>query len=186
MAILQPNLLLSGSPLVTSLGYDYQSRTLTCTSTGGPATTVTWRRNGAVITLNATHQQTTRVVYPVNGTYQTVLIIGPSVSQSDIVGTYSCTVENARGRSLDLVVVSGNGEYSFRPRFSCSRFCLTALEKNFQNYTTKSGMKSLGSSLSFTICKIIVVVIIDTLLHCTCHIFYEMLLMKSSMIRSSG
>ena len=124
-----------------------------------------------MITLNATHQQTKRVVDTVEGTYQTVLTTGSSVGQSDIVGTYSCTVVNARGRSLDLVVVSGNGEYSFRPRFSCSRFCLTALEKN---YTTKSRMENLGSSLSFTICKIIVVVIIDILLHCTCHIFYEM------------
>ena len=99
------NLLLSGLPLVTSLGYDYQSRTLTCTSTGGPATTVTWRKDGAVITLNATHQQTKRVVDPVMGTYQTVLTIDPSVNQSDFAGLYSCTVENARGRSSMMVVV---------------------------------------------------------------------------------
>ena len=99
------NLLLSGLPLVTSLGYDYQSRTLTCTSTGGPATTVTWRKDGAVITLNATHQQTKRVVDPVNGTYQTVLTIDSSVNQSDFAGLYSCTVENARGRSSMMVVV---------------------------------------------------------------------------------
>ena len=70
-----------------------------------------------VITPNATYQQTKRVVDPVLGTYQTVLTIDPSVSQSDIVGTYICTVENARGRSLNLVVVSGNGEYSLLPRF---------------------------------------------------------------------
>ena len=63
-----------------------------------------------MITLNATHQQTKRVVDPVNGTYQTVLTIDPSVGQSDIRGTYSCTVENARGRSSRVVVISGNGE----------------------------------------------------------------------------
>ena len=63
-----------------------------------------------MITLNDTYQQTKRLVDTVEGTYQTVLTIDSSVSQSDIVGTYSCTVENARGRSLDLVVVSGNGE----------------------------------------------------------------------------
>ena len=95
----------SGSPSLTSLRYDYQSRTLTCTSTGGPATTVTWRKDGAVITLNATYQQTKRVVDPVVGTYQTVLTIGPSVGQSDIGGTYNCTVENNRGRSSMIVVV---------------------------------------------------------------------------------
>ena len=60
-----------------------------------------------MITLNATHQQTKRVVDPVNGTYQTVLTIDPSVGQSDIVGTYTCTVENVRGEFSDTVVVPG-------------------------------------------------------------------------------
>ena len=58
-----------------------------------------------MITLNATHQQTKRVVDPVTGTYQTVLTIDPSVNQSDIGGTYNCTVENAKGRSSRMVVV---------------------------------------------------------------------------------
>ena len=95
----------SGSPSVTSLRYDYQSRTLTCTSTGGPATTVTWRKNGIVITLNATYQQTKRLTDNSTSTYQTVLTIDPSVSQSDILGTYNCTVENARGRSSRMAVI---------------------------------------------------------------------------------
>ena len=95
----------AGLPIVTSLTFDDQSRALTCTSTGGPATTVTWRRDGVVITLNATHQQTKRLVDPVAGTYQIVLTIDPSVGWSDIVGTYNCTVENARGESSETVVV---------------------------------------------------------------------------------
>ena len=97
----------AGSPNVTGLTFDDQSRTLTCTSTGGPATTVIWRRDGVVITLNATHQQTKRLVDPVNSTYQTVLTIDPSVDQSDIVGTYNCTVENDRGESSGTVIVPG-------------------------------------------------------------------------------
>ena len=64
-----------------------------------------------MITLNATYQQTKRLVDPVNGTYQTVLTIDPSVGQSDIVGTYNCTVENVRGESSETVVVTG-GESS--------------------------------------------------------------------------
>ena len=95
----------AGSLTVISLTYNDQSRTLTCTSTGGPATTVTWRRDGIVITLNATYQQTMRLVDPVNGTYQTVLTIDPSVGW--IVGTYNCTVENVRGESSETVVVPG-------------------------------------------------------------------------------
>ena len=84
---------------MTSLTFNSSSNTFTCTSTGGPATVVTWKRDGSVITLNATYQQTKRVVDTVAGTYQTVLTIDPSVDQSDIFGSYNCTVENARGRS---------------------------------------------------------------------------------------
>ena len=97
----------AGSPNVTSLTFDVLSTTLTCTSTGGPATTVTWRRDGVVITLNDTHQQTKRIVDAVNGTYQTVLTIDPSMGWSDIEGTYNCTVENDRGESSGTVVVPG-------------------------------------------------------------------------------
>ena len=94
-----------GSPHVTNVEYDSQSKTLTCTSTGGPATTVTWRKDGAIITLNTTYQQTKRVVDPVASTYQTVLAIDPSVDQGSIVGSYCCTVENFRGRSSLVVIV---------------------------------------------------------------------------------
>ena len=84
---------------MTSLTFNSSSNTFTCTSTGGPATVVTWKRDGSVITLNATYQQTKRVVDTVAGTYQTVLTIDHSVGQSDIVGTYNCMVENDRGKS---------------------------------------------------------------------------------------
>ena len=104
------NLLPSGSPLATSLVYDNQSRILTCTFTCGPAN-VTWWKDGIVITPNDTYQQTTRRVHLPMDTYQTVLTIDPALDQSDIVGLYVCTVENAmpRGSSVTLVV-AGNGE----------------------------------------------------------------------------
>ena len=97
----------AGSPTVTDLTYDEQSRTLTCTSIGGPATTVTWRRDGVVITLSATYQQTKSLVDPVNGTYQTVLAIESSLDQRNIERTYSCTVENDRGVSSETVIIPG-------------------------------------------------------------------------------
>ena len=58
-----------------------------------------------MITLNATHQQTKRLVDNVNGTYQTVLTIDSCVGWSDVVGTYTCTVKNARGESSETVIV---------------------------------------------------------------------------------
>ena len=60
-----------------------------------------------MITFNATHQETKRIVHYVTSTYQTVLVINSSVGWSDIVGTYSCTVENDRGESSETVVVPG-------------------------------------------------------------------------------
>ena len=60
-----------------------------------------------MINLNATYQQTKKLVDHVNGIYQTVLTIDPSFDQSSIVGTYSCTVENDRGNSSETVVVPG-------------------------------------------------------------------------------
>ena len=97
----------TGSPSVTGLTYDDQSRTLTCTSTGGPPVSVTWRRDGVVITLNATYQQTKSLVDSVTSTYQTVLTIDPSLHYSRVVGTYNCAVENDRGESSETVVVPG-------------------------------------------------------------------------------
>ena len=60
-----------------------------------------------MITLGAIFQQTKSVIDPVYGTYQTVLTIDPSVGQSDIVGTYNCTVENNRGVSSETLVLTG-------------------------------------------------------------------------------
>ena len=57
-----------------------------------------------MITLNATYQQTQRVVDSEAGTYQTVLTIDPSVGW--IVGTYNCTVENDRGESSGTVDIT--------------------------------------------------------------------------------
>ena len=93
----------TGSPNVADLTFNHQSNTLTCTSTGGPATIVTWKNDGVVITLNATYQQTQIVTDNSTATYQTVLTIDKSVG---IVGTYNCTVENARGTS-SMTVVAG-------------------------------------------------------------------------------
>ena len=59
-----------------------------------------------MITLNATHQQTKTVIDNSTSTYQTVLTIDPSVGESDILGTYNCTVENARERS-SMAIVAG-------------------------------------------------------------------------------
>ena len=102
--------ILTGLPSVTSLTYNNRSKTLTCTTTGGPATAVTWKRNGVVITHNA-HHQIKSLLDRIKSTYRTVLTIGSSV----LAGNYSCTV----GLSSKSVVVTGTNWtlYSTPPCF---------------------------------------------------------------------
>ena len=84
-----------------------------------------------MITLNATYQQTKRVVDTVAATYQTLLTIDPSVGQSDIVGTYNCMVENDRGRSSMTI-----GEWNLCTLALCFVFC-------FVFFLEEGGFKSL-------------------------------------------
>ena len=97
-----------GAPNVTGLTFDRESRTLTCTSTGGPATTVTWKKDGTVITPNKTYQQTKRLVDTVEGIYQNTLTIAQSVAERNIYDTrYNCMVENSRGKSNRTMYLYG-------------------------------------------------------------------------------
>ena len=86
--------LCAGRPNITEFKFDRESRTLTCTSTGGPATNVTWTKDGAVITPSTTHQQTQMIVDTVRSIYQNKLSVAEHLN-----GLYSCTVENSRGSS---------------------------------------------------------------------------------------
>ena len=98
----------AGAPNVTGLTFDRESRTLTCTSTGGPATTVTWTKDGAVITPNTTHQQTQMIVDTVEGIYQNMLTIAQSVAERNIYDArYNCMVENSRGKSNRTMYLYG-------------------------------------------------------------------------------
>ena len=85
----------SGSPSIASLLYNRSTLILTCTSTGGPATTVTWRKNGAVVEVDrTTYHQSQRVVDTRTATYENTLSSGVA---ANFIGTFSCTVTNSRG-----------------------------------------------------------------------------------------
>ena len=65
--------------------------TLTCVSTGGPATTVTWTRDGAILSNDANHVFSKTVTNQLTATYNNVLtVIGREP------GNYTCSVANAR------------------------------------------------------------------------------------------
>ena len=83
----------TGVPTVNSVSSD--GLNLTCTSSGGPATRVTWRRNCAILPNSAMYQQTQLVTQTQTATYQNTLVIDSAVADRD--GVYTCSVTNARG-----------------------------------------------------------------------------------------
>ena len=77
---------------------------LTCTSTGSPATTFTWTKDGATLTVDGTtYSMTQTVTDRRTSTYENVLNI--SSDATSIVGDYTCTVNNTLGSdSMDFTV----------------------------------------------------------------------------------
>ena len=74
--------------------------TLTCTSTGGPATTVTWTLNGSEITYDTNHTLTQTVVNTTTAEYNNTLTVTGREP-----GNYQCTVSNARGNATSPLLV---------------------------------------------------------------------------------
>ena len=86
-----------------SLSYSFVTRTLSCISSGGPATTVTWTKESmSLLSSSTTHIQSQRVVDTITSTYHNLLFIN-SRDIRDYNATYGCTVSNSRGNSSQLV-----------------------------------------------------------------------------------
>ena len=76
--------------------------TLTCTSTGGPATTVSWRRDGTMLSDDSTYSITSQVTDTETATYTHTLTV-----TGRLVGEYQCSVSNTRtlsGSSRSLAI----------------------------------------------------------------------------------
>ena len=90
-------------PNITDLTYEEEGHTLTCVSTGSPATTVSWMRDGVSIDdYNLTQTVTDRY----SSTYSNVLTVSEG-APGGVTGTYSCTVSNLLGNSTREVVAVG-------------------------------------------------------------------------------
>ena len=85
-------LIVTGSPSIISLLFDRNLTTLTCTSTGGPPTTVYWRKNGVPVDLSL-YEQSQQLVDAESSTYQSVLF---NDNITNFVGTFTCEVSNVR------------------------------------------------------------------------------------------
>ncbi len=76
---------------ILSLSYNTTSGILTCISTGGPVTNLTWNRIGG------SYSQSKIIVDTVSATYHNFLYIS-SNTLSDYTGIFSCIVENDKRR----------------------------------------------------------------------------------------
>ena len=85
-----------GVPMINRFPeYSYNnSQILTCTSTGGPATTVDWLKDGQ--TLGDEYEQQKGIINQTTAEYQSVLSLGQS-RPDEVIGNYTCRVNNARG-----------------------------------------------------------------------------------------
>ena len=89
-----------------NLTYHEESRTLTCVSTGSPATTVSWMKDGLSIDDSTHYTHTQTVTDRASSTYSNVLTVSEGVP-GGVAGTYTCTVSNELGSDSDDVLAVG-------------------------------------------------------------------------------
>ena len=82
-----------GSPETARLEFDSPSQVLSCISTGGPITTISWKRNEILLTG---YDRTQRIDDISSATYVNTLSLDGEYPRN-VIGSYECLVSNARG-----------------------------------------------------------------------------------------
>ncbi len=85
--------------------------TLTCNSGGGPATVVTWKRDGTDVSEDSNHVMIRRLVDQSGPDYTSTLTV---TGRED--GLYTCTVTNDIGSADGQYQVEGKGHSRFDTR----------------------------------------------------------------------
>lgn len=89
--------------MVEDLRFDKRQQALSCTSTGGPPTTVMWTKNGQTLNIDEiTHTQTQRITNTSSSIFVTTIFIHHRPDLSEIVGNYSCIVNNSRVTTMGM------------------------------------------------------------------------------------
>jgi hypothetical protein len=138
------------TPTITNLTYHEgnDSHTLTCVSTGSPATNVSWTKDGAPLTSGYTISQT--VIDRSASTYSNVLRVSPEGA----AGTYNCTVSNDLGSNSSGVVALGitvSGEDSLTVGQSGTISCRTNVGVSSIEWRNQSTMLASSSSDNLTL-----------------------------------
>ena len=87
----------TGAVSISDVTYESPVQTLVCTSTGGPATSVTWSRDNTPLVVDGTTYEHSQIIMNTHtATYQNRLrIVDKSASLS---GMYTCSVGNEGGQ----------------------------------------------------------------------------------------
>ena len=97
-----------GAVMVEDLRFDKRQQTLSCTSTGGPPTTVEWTKNGQSLNIDdITHSQTQTITDESTSMFVTTIFIHRRRDLSGIIGNYSCRVSNSRGTNQRTFEIQG-------------------------------------------------------------------------------
>ena len=98
----------NGAVVVEHLRFDRRRQALSCTSTGGPPTTVKWAKNGQPLNIDeVTHSQTQKITDASSSMFVTTVFIHHRPDLSEIVGNYSCIVINSRGMNQQTFEIQG-------------------------------------------------------------------------------
>ena len=90
---------------MTNLEFSFDSRTLTCTSVGGPASEITWLRNGMLVpTSDSEFQFHQRIMDSESATYLNILT---GTRLGIFLGEFTCVVRNVRGESNQSLLSKG-------------------------------------------------------------------------------
>ena len=100
--------LMIGNVTNVSVQYDRTSQTITCTSTGGPATDVTWSKDNVNIrlTMGDLYEHSQIIINTTSATYENRLRIVDKSSEA--AGNYTCQVTNSRGSINGSLYIQGN------------------------------------------------------------------------------
>ena len=92
-----------------SVKYDKITQMITCTSTGGPATEVSWFKDNEKITVTSSedlYEYSQIITSKTSATYESRLRIVNKSSKA--TGTYTCEVTNSRGSRNKSLYIQGN------------------------------------------------------------------------------
>ena len=97
----------SGKPNIQNFSFDASQQSLNCISVDGPASNVSWMRNGKKLTLDEdTYSQTQQIVNTSESMYINILFIRNN-DLAKVAGNYSCTVSNLQGNSMEELNIEG-------------------------------------------------------------------------------